>query len=55
MTKAIKGNTTICEVSPINKVRGKRKRFLKLADVSDIPTPSIINARMELRSKSMKE
>jgi hypothetical protein len=53
MRNAITGRTIICEDKPIISALGNKNRFLKLAAVSDKPTPSIINARVRLNNISI--
>jgi AraC-like DNA-binding protein len=55
ITNAIIGRMTICENSPIINGRGKTNTFLKLEDVRESPTPSIIIPSMELIRISFTE
>jgi hypothetical protein len=49
------GKMIICDVSPISNGLGKINISLKLAYVSDKPTPSIIRPRIKLRKMSINE
>ena len=52
---AMTGKTIIWEVKPTSKGFGNKKRLLKLPEVKDKPTPSIINASMLLNNMPRNE
>jgi hypothetical protein len=52
---AISGSIKIWEAKPISKALGNRNIFLKLEEVNDKPTPSIIKASMVLNKMSINE
>ena len=51
---AITGNMIIWEARPVTRDFGNRNRFLKFPGVKEIPTPTMIRARITLNKMSLR-